>query len=103
MSIVAFDTLKFAQTLRDKAKFSHEQAEGISQAFADATSEELAIKSDLKSEILAVRTDVKNEIAAVRSDIRELELRMTIKLGGLIVAAVGVILAAFRYLPAPHP
>ena len=28
---------------------------------------------------------------------------MTIRLGGMLVVAVGVILAAIRYLPAPHP
>jgi hypothetical protein len=40
---------------------------------------------------------------ATKSDIRELELSMTIKLGGLIVAATGIILAALRYLPVAHP
>jgi hypothetical protein len=34
-----FDTLKFAQTLRDKAYVSQEQAESIAQAFADARGE----------------------------------------------------------------
>lgn len=32
----------------------------------------------------------------------ELEQRMTIKLGGLIIAATGLILAALRYLPGGH-
>jgi hypothetical protein len=36
VSAVAFDTLKFAQPLRDKAKFTPEQAEGLSEAFAQA-------------------------------------------------------------------
>ena len=46
---VAFDTLKFAQTLRDKVKLSPEQAEGISQAFAEASGEQLATKADIAS------------------------------------------------------
>jgi hypothetical protein len=37
MTVVAFDTLKFAQTLRDKAHFSQADAEGVAEAFADAT------------------------------------------------------------------
>jgi hypothetical protein len=53
---VAFDALKFAQTLRDKAKLSPEQAEGISQAFAEATSEQLVTKTDIAS--LATKADL---------------------------------------------
>jgi hypothetical protein len=63
MVAVAFDTLKFAQTLRDKAKLTPEQAEGISQAFADATGEQLATKADLSS--LATKAD----IAEVKADL----------------------------------
>jgi hypothetical protein len=32
-----------------------------------------------------------------------LEQRPTIRLGGMLVIAVGVILTAIRYLPAAHP
>lgn len=47
MATVAFDTLKFAQTLRNKAQFTPAQAEGIALAFAEASSEQLATKSDI--------------------------------------------------------
>lgn len=77
MTVVAFDTLKFAEKL-EAGGLTHAQAKAAAEAFAEATSPELASKSDL----------------------RELELRMTVELGGLIVAATGVILAAIRYLPA---
>jgi hypothetical protein len=76
VSAVAFDTLKFVEKL-EAGGFTHAQAKAAAEAFAEATSQELATKADL----------------------RELELRMTVKLGGLIVAATGVILAAIRYLP----
>lgn len=79
MSAVAFDTLKFVERL-EAGGFTHAQAKAAAEAFAEATSQELATKADL----------------------RELELRMTVKLGGLIVAATGVILAAIRYLPPGH-
>lgn len=78
MSVVAFDTLKFAQTLRDKAKLTPEQAEGISQAFADATSEQMATKAD---------------IAIIETKIDALEMRLTIRLGAMIFALGGVLLA----------
>jgi hypothetical protein len=76
---VAFDTLKFVEKL-EAGGFTHEQAKAAAEAFAEATSQELATKSDL----------------------RELELRMTVKLGGLMVVATGVILAAIRYFSGGH-
>jgi hypothetical protein len=51
MSMAAFDTLRFAQTLREKAKLTIEQAEGISEAFADATSEQMVTKSYLDTKL----------------------------------------------------
>lgn len=80
-SSVPFDTLKFVERL-EAGGFT--QAKAAAKAFAAATAQELATKAD---------------IAAVRADLRERELRMTIKLGGLMIAATGVI----RYLPAGHP
>jgi hypothetical protein len=76
MSAVAFDTLKFAQTLRDKAKFTPEQAEGLSEAFAQASADQLASKADITD----LQTAVKIDIADLRSDLRESELRLEAKI-----------------------
>ncbi len=70
MSVVAFDTLKFAQTSREKAKLTPEQAEGISQAFSDATSEQLVTKADIAN--LATKADIaklENNIVEVKADL----------------------------------
>lgn len=56
MSAVAFDTLKFAQNLRDKANFSPAQAEGVSQAFSEAITDQLATRGDLAD--LATKDDI---------------------------------------------
>jgi len=98
VSAVAFDTLKFAQTLRDKAKFTPEQAEGLSEAFAQASADQLATKSDItdlrtdvkadiadlrtavKIDIADLRTELKVDIADLRSDLREAELRLEAKI-----------------------
>jgi len=90
---VAFDTLKFVERL-EAGGFTHAQAKAAAEAFADATGQELATKADLA----AVRADLKAEAAVIRSELRELELRMTIKLGGLIMAATGVLLAAIKFV-----
>ena len=62
---VAFDTLKFARALRDKANMSAEQAEGVAEAFSGATSEQLATKADLDRSVVELRA----EIAGVRSEL----------------------------------
>jgi len=91
MSPVAFDTLALARNLRDRAHFTQEQAEGVAESINEVMGEQLATKADLKG-----------EIERVEHRLELLEQRMTIKLGGLIVLAVGILLAAIRYLP-PHP
>ena len=69
MTTLAFDTLKFAQTLRDKAKFTQEQSEGLAFAISDATSDQLATKADLK--------DLRIEL---KFDMREMEMRLDTKI-----------------------
>ena len=76
MSAVAFDTLKFAQTLRDKAKFTPEQAEGLSEAFAQASADQLATKTD----ITELRTDLRATELRLEAKIAEGELRLENKI-----------------------
>ena len=103
-----FDTLKLARALRDKAGFSQEHAEATADALADAVSEQVATKQDIRDvqvEIEALRTEmqaeftiVRSEIAALRADMtagfRDIEQRMTIRLGGMLVVLPGILLAA---------
>ena len=67
MIAVAFDTLKLARKLRDDAKMPHTQTEGVADALAEAFRDEIATKSDL----------------------REMEQRLTIKMGAMMVALAG--------------
>lgn len=67
------------------------------------------VKAELKAEIAAVRTDLEASvhrldmaIADVKAGIKLLGHQMTITLGGMMILAVTVLLAAMRYLP-PHP
>ena len=81
MGAIPFDTLKLAQALRDKAHFSSDQAEGVAGALADAMSgAELVTKDYLDSRLTA------------------LEQRLTIKLGSMLVVAVGGIAALVKLL-----
>ena len=81
MTAVPFDTLKLADRLQSGG-FTAEQSRAAASALAEAMAvAELATKAYL----------------------RDLEQRLTIRLGGMLVVAVGVILAAIRYLPPPPP
>ncbi len=86
MTAVPFDTLKFVEKL-EAGGFSHQQAKAAAEAFAEATSQELATKGD----IATLRVEL-------QTGFQLLEQRMTIKLGGLTVVATGVILAAIKFL-----
>jgi hypothetical protein len=97
MGAIPFDTLKFVEKL-ESGGFTHQQAKTAAEAFADATSQELATKTDLA----AVRTELKADIAAVRGDLELTKRDLKIWFGSVMVVAVSVILAAIRYLPAGH-
>jgi len=66
---VAFDTLKFARALREKANMSAEQAEGVAEAFSGATSEQLATKADLDRSVAELGSALRVEIGGVRSEL----------------------------------
>lgn len=63
MAAVAFDTLKFARTLRDKAKLSPEQAEGLADAMAEALQGDLVTKADLRAELAETRSEIVRWVA----------------------------------------
>jgi hypothetical protein len=104
MAAVPFDTLTLARRL-EAAGFPGKQAADTAEALAEAMpGAELATKSDLaalKAELMAALTA---EIALIRRDVEILRRELTLRLGGMMVVAVGILLAAIRYLPtAPHP
>ncbi|TXN26460.1 DUF1640 domain-containing protein [Methylobacterium sp. WL19] len=87
MTAVAFDTLKFARSLREKAKLSSEQAEGLADAFTELFQGDIATKSDIgsvKVDIEALRLSTRADIEALkmstRSDLREAEARLEAKI-----------------------
>lgn len=85
MTMVSFDTLRFSRKLEDSG-FSHEQAIGVAEAFAETTGEALASKSDLKETIGSA-------VSQLRVEMREMELRLTMRMGGMAAATVAAIVA----------
>ena len=75
MATTGFDTHKAVKALTE-AGFSETQAESVVSTVSDAIGGDLATKADLK----------------------ELELRMTLRFGGMIIAAVATLIAAMKFL-----
>jgi hypothetical protein len=80
-----FDTLKLARRL-ESAGFPPQQAGGMAEAIAEAISQ------------LVTKTDLAATKADLEATLGLLEQRMTIKLGGMMIVAVGVILAGFKFI-----
>ena len=76
----------------------------------DLENTETALRTDLENTKAALRTDMANAEAALRKDLentattlqgqmRELEQRMTVRLGAMIAAAMGIAVALIKLLP----
>lgn len=105
---MAFDTLRYSQRPQ-QVGISRDQAEAYADLARDMLLAELVTKPDLlatraeiQNDAKALRSELQGEIRSLRaefhSEIKLLEQRMTIRLGTMLAAAVGVIVAAQRYL-----
>ncbi|MBN4097539.1 MULTISPECIES: coiled-coil domain-containing protein [Methylobacterium] len=89
MTAVAFDTLKFARALREKAKLSPEQAEGLADALVDVFDGNLATKADIRdvqAELQIVRGDIEALKIQTRGDIEALRLTTQADIEGLRIS-----------------
>jgi len=127
MATVTFDTLKFVETLKE-AGVPEPQAKAFSTAVreshevadlatkADLREYESAIRGDLEKfdiglrhEMKELETGLRHEIGDLRKDmdsgfasmdakLEKLELHMTIKLGSIVVVALGAFTVIFKFL-----
>ena len=81
---MALDTYKAVKMLTEVG-FDEPQAEAVVTTVGNAFDDSVATKTDI--------AEVRAEVRAIRAEMRELEQRMTIKMGGFIAAAVGLITA----------
>jgi len=101
MALVAFDTPKFTKRL-EAAGVSAKQAEATAEAFAEATSQELATKADLA--LLEARLSAKIEavdakFGAMDAKLGAIETRLVLKLGSLVAAILVAIESFNRFFP----
>jgi hypothetical protein len=73
---------------------------------ADMQASETGIRADMRTMETSIRHDIQMHVATLLAEIKGLDARMellrrdmTVKVGGMMIAAVGIILAAMRYMP----
>ncbi len=83
MAAAHFDTLKLTKALREKAHFTQEQAEGLTEALRDSLEEQIATKLDISN------LEAKRE---------SLEQCLIIKMGGMLIVAIGVLTGLMKLI-----
>ncbi len=91
MATIGFDTHEAVKALTE-AGFSETQAETVVSTVREAIGSDLATKSDLENGLQTVKSELLAEI-------QSLELRMTLRLGGFMIAVGGLIVALIKLLP----
>ena len=89
MATITFDTLKFANTLKEAGVPS-------AQAEAEATALSEVLEVNLKD--LVTKQDLKYEAELLRRDMHDMEQRLIIKLGALMAFSMGVVAALVKLL-----
>lgn len=88
---MVFDTLRSVEELQE-AGIPENQAKAQVRVFQQIIESDLATKRDMK--------ELEQKL---QQEMRELEYRLTIKLGLMVVASTGVILGTIQYLILPSP
>ena len=88
---MVFDTLKSVEELQE-AGIPENQAKAQVRVFQQIIESDLATKRDMK--------ELEQKL---QQEMRELEYRLTIKTGLMVVASTGVILGTIQYLLLPSP
>ena len=89
MATITFDTLKFANTLKDA---------GVPPAQAEAEAVALSEVLEVNLKELVTKDDLKCEVELLRRDMRDMEQRLIIKLGALMAFSIGIVAALVKLL-----
>lgn len=88
-----FDSLGFAQELKN-VDVPSDQAEVLASLIRDHVVGNTVRKEDLSNTESRLNEKVDRVEERIKSELRQLDQRMTIKLGSMLVVAVGVVVAA---------
>jgi hypothetical protein len=88
--VYTFDGLGYAKRLRERG-LPHDLAEAHAEAARDFIMAELVTKSDLLATEQRLQTEFRASVAALRASIETLTLRLTVRLGAMLVVAIGAL------------
>ena len=71
---------------------------GLEAGRSNLETQNAALRRDLEAQNAALRRDLETQIEAVRREIKESEYRVTIRLGGMLTAAIAVVAALVKLL-----
>jgi hypothetical protein len=94
--VFAFDTLGYAKRLRD-AGIASEQAEAHAEAAREFIMTELATKQDLDMRLHGVEAAMQNMELRLENRIDSLELRLMVRLSGMLAVAVAILAAIIKF------
>ena len=89
---MTFDTLAYAQRLK-AAGFTDAQAEALAEANREMIADEMVTKSFLQSELSGAINQLRLEF---RTAMKELEMRLTLRMGAIAVAVVAALTAIIK-------
>ena len=100
------DSLATKQDIEEVKRDIEEIKRDIEEVKRDIEALRLATKQDIEAlrlateqSIEALRLETKKDIAALKTDMQKMELRLTLRLGSVIVAAMGVFATLIKLLP----
>ena len=89
MATIMFDTLKFANTLKDA---------GVPSAQAEAEAKALSEVLEVNLKELVTKEDLRYEVELLRRDMHAMEQRLIITLGVLMAFSIGSVAALVKLL-----
>ena len=103
MVSLTFDTHKVVKDLQD-AGFDEAQAEAVVNALGSAVDRDVVRPEDLKefatkADIVGLQHDIAELRAELRTEMKALELRITVRLTGVMIAVTGLAVAILKLFP----
>jgi hypothetical protein len=92
----AFDTLGYAKRLRD-AGIPRDQADAHAEAAREFIMTELVTKQDLDIRLHGVEAAMQTMELRLENRIDSLELRLMVRLGGILAVAVAILAAIIKF------
>ena len=99
--VYAFDTLGYAKRLRDSG-VSQAQAEAHAEAARDFVMGQLVTQQDLQAAVALLDNKLAlfdNKLALLDNKLDTLSLRLTVRLGAMLVIAIGLLATILKLMP----